>query len=130
MSSEEDPLSLIRNCDKEEDPEVLRQIAIENYCKGLLRKRKAKSRLRAAIPKDGDSIAAKLTMKPLLNLGRGSMVLIYETFVRRPECLRFVQVVINVIHKDFMKAVRKLNESKKLESSAHHRADFGRDYRP
>ncbi|KAI3923978.1 hypothetical protein MKW92_031532 [Papaver armeniacum] len=32
-----------------------------------------------------------------------------------------------VIHEDFMKAVRKLNEAKKLESSAHYNADFGKD---
>ncbi|KAG6598468.1 26S proteasome regulatory subunit S10B-like B, partial [Cucurbita argyrosperma subsp. sororia] len=32
-----------------------------------------------------------------------------------------------VIHEDFMKAVRKLNEAKKLESSAHYSADFGKD---
>nr|XP_029124377.1 26S proteasome regulatory subunit S10B homolog B isoform X3 [Elaeis guineensis] len=32
-----------------------------------------------------------------------------------------------VIHEDFMKAVRKLNEAKKLESSAHYGADFGKD---
>ncbi|XP_065857934.1 squalene monooxygenase SE1-like [Euphorbia lathyris] len=29
-----------------------------------------------------------------------------------------------VIHEDFMKAVRKLNEAKKLESSSHYNADF------
>ncbi|KAG7021171.1 26S protease regulatory subunit 10B-like A, partial [Cucurbita argyrosperma subsp. argyrosperma] len=32
-----------------------------------------------------------------------------------------------VIHEDFMKAVRKLNEAKKLESSAHYSADFGKE---
>ncbi|KAF2324616.1 hypothetical protein GH714_015670 [Hevea brasiliensis] len=32
-----------------------------------------------------------------------------------------------VIHEDFMKAVRKLNEAKKLESSAHYNTDFGKD---
>ncbi|CAI0377568.1 unnamed protein product [Linum tenue] len=32
-----------------------------------------------------------------------------------------------VIHEDFMKAVRKLNEAKKLESSSHYNADFGKD---
>ncbi|KAF3447293.1 hypothetical protein FNV43_RR12476 [Rhamnella rubrinervis] len=32
-----------------------------------------------------------------------------------------------VIHEDFMKAVRKLNEAKKLESSAHYNADFGKE---
>ncbi|KAG5239006.1 regulatory particle triple-A ATPase 4A [Salix suchowensis] len=32
-----------------------------------------------------------------------------------------------IIHEDFMKAVRKLNEAKKLESSAHYNADFGKD---
>ncbi|GMN35610.1 hypothetical protein TIFTF001_005418 [Ficus carica] len=32
-----------------------------------------------------------------------------------------------VIHEDFMKAVRKLNEAKKLESTAHYNADFGKD---
>ncbi|KAG0502716.1 hypothetical protein HPP92_002788 [Vanilla planifolia] len=32
-----------------------------------------------------------------------------------------------VIHEDFMKAVRKLNEAKKLETSAHYKADFGKD---
>ncbi|KAK6143450.1 hypothetical protein DH2020_023798 [Rehmannia glutinosa] len=32
-----------------------------------------------------------------------------------------------VIHEDFMKAVRKLNEAKKLESSAHYSTDFGKD---
>ncbi|AQL04470.1 26S protease regulatory subunit S10B homolog B [Zea mays] len=32
-----------------------------------------------------------------------------------------------VIHEDFMKAVRKLNDAKKLESSAHYSADFGKD---
>ncbi|KAK7819148.1 26S proteasome regulatory subunit 10B homolog A isoform X2 [Quercus suber] len=32
-----------------------------------------------------------------------------------------------VIHEDFMKAVRNLNEAKKLESSAHYSADFGKD---
>ncbi|KAL5697276.1 26S proteasome regulatory subunit 10B A [Ranunculus cassubicifolius] len=32
-----------------------------------------------------------------------------------------------VIHEDFMKAVRKLTEAKKLESSAHYNADFGKD---
>ncbi|PKA49868.1 26S protease regulatory subunit 10B like A [Apostasia shenzhenica] len=32
-----------------------------------------------------------------------------------------------VIHEDFMKAVRKLNEAKKLESSAHYNANFGKD---
>uniref|UniRef100_A0A9I9E834 AAA+ ATPase domain-containing protein n=1 Tax=Cucumis melo TaxID=3656 RepID=A0A9I9E834_CUCME len=32
-----------------------------------------------------------------------------------------------VVHEDFMKAVRKLNEAKKLESSAHYSADFGKD---
>ncbi|CAA2988264.1 26S protease regulatory subunit S10B homolog B [Olea europaea subsp. europaea] len=32
-----------------------------------------------------------------------------------------------VIHEDFMKAVRKLNEAKKLESTAHYSADFGKD---
>ncbi|KAG6474812.1 hypothetical protein ZIOFF_064027 [Zingiber officinale] len=32
-----------------------------------------------------------------------------------------------VIHEDFMKAVRKLNEAKKLESSAHYNADFSKD---
>ncbi|XP_061362928.1 26S proteasome regulatory subunit 10B homolog A-like [Gastrolobium bilobum] len=31
-----------------------------------------------------------------------------------------------VIHEDFMKGVRKLNEAKKLESSAHYNADFGK----
>ncbi|KAG6432906.1 hypothetical protein SASPL_104496 [Salvia splendens] len=32
-----------------------------------------------------------------------------------------------VIHEDFMKAVRKLNEAKKLESSSHYNTDFGKD---
>ncbi|KAI8554229.1 hypothetical protein RHMOL_Rhmol05G0082200 [Rhododendron molle] len=32
-----------------------------------------------------------------------------------------------VIHEDFMKAVRKLTEAKKLESSAHYNTDFGKD---
>ncbi|KAF7138770.1 hypothetical protein RHSIM_Rhsim07G0242400 [Rhododendron simsii] len=32
-----------------------------------------------------------------------------------------------VIHEDFMKAVRKLNEAKKLESTAHYNTDFGKD---
>ncbi|PPD86173.1 hypothetical protein GOBAR_DD16891 [Gossypium barbadense] len=32
-----------------------------------------------------------------------------------------------VIHEDFMKAVRKLNEAKKLESSAHYSTDFGKE---
>ncbi|OEL30511.1 26S protease regulatory subunit S10B-like protein B [Dichanthelium oligosanthes] len=32
-----------------------------------------------------------------------------------------------VIHEDFMKAVRKLNDAKKLESSAHYSADFGKE---
>lgn len=32
-----------------------------------------------------------------------------------------------VIHEDFMKAVRKLTEAKKLEASAHYNADFGKD---
>ncbi|KAJ1408020.1 P-loop containing nucleoside triphosphate hydrolase [Sesbania bispinosa] len=32
-----------------------------------------------------------------------------------------------VIHEDFMKAVGKLNDAKKLESSAHYSADFGKD---
>ncbi|KAF4358282.1 hypothetical protein F8388_014552 [Cannabis sativa] len=32
-----------------------------------------------------------------------------------------------VIHEDFMKAVRKLNEAKKLESSSHYNADFGKE---
>jgi len=32
-----------------------------------------------------------------------------------------------VIHEDFMKAVRKLNEAKKLESTAHYNADFGKE---
>ncbi|KAJ0024232.1 hypothetical protein Pint_09019 [Pistacia integerrima] len=32
-----------------------------------------------------------------------------------------------VIHEDFMKAVRKLNEAKKLESSAHYNTDFGKE---
>ncbi|KAF5183806.1 Atp-dependent zinc metalloprotease ftsh [Thalictrum thalictroides] len=32
-----------------------------------------------------------------------------------------------VIQEDFMKAVRKLNEAKKLESSSHYNADFGKD---
>ncbi|EFJ13668.1 hypothetical protein SELMODRAFT_171164 [Selaginella moellendorffii] len=32
-----------------------------------------------------------------------------------------------VIQEDFMKAVRKLNDAKKLESSAHYSADFGKD---
>lgn len=32
-----------------------------------------------------------------------------------------------VIQEDFMKAVRKLNEAKKLESSAHYSADFGKE---
>eukprot|EP00475_Leptophrys_vorax_P004069 TRINITY_DN1240_c0_g1_i1.p1 TRINITY_DN1240_c0_g1~~TRINITY_DN1240_c0_g1_i1.p1 ORF type:complete len:409 (-),score=54.47 TRINITY_DN1240_c0_g1_i1:19-1245(-) len=32
-----------------------------------------------------------------------------------------------VIHEDFMKAVRKLTDAKKLESSAHYSADFGKD---
>ncbi|KAJ6730978.1 hypothetical protein OIU85_021725 [Salix viminalis] len=32
-----------------------------------------------------------------------------------------------VIHEDFMKAVRKLTEAKKLESTAHYNTDFGKD---
>ncbi|XP_065870197.1 26S proteasome regulatory subunit 10B homolog A-like isoform X2 [Euphorbia lathyris] len=32
-----------------------------------------------------------------------------------------------VIHEDFMKTVRKLNEAKKLESSSHYNADFGKE---
>ncbi|KAG6415035.1 hypothetical protein SASPL_122436 [Salvia splendens] len=32
-----------------------------------------------------------------------------------------------VIHEDFMKAVRKLNEAKKLESTAHYSTDFGKE---
>ncbi|RWR72963.1 26S protease regulatory subunit 10B A [Cinnamomum micranthum f. kanehirae] len=32
-----------------------------------------------------------------------------------------------VIHEDFMKAVRKLNEAKKLESTAHYNTDFGKE---
>ncbi|AQK60009.1 26S protease regulatory subunit S10B B [Zea mays] len=32
-----------------------------------------------------------------------------------------------VVHEDFMKAVRKLNDAKKLESSAHYSADFGKE---
>ncbi|KAL9259737.1 26S proteasome regulatory subunit S10B homolog B-like protein [Drosera capensis] len=32
-----------------------------------------------------------------------------------------------VIHEDFMKAVRKLSEAKKLEASAHYSTDFGKD---
>eukprot|EP00899_Mesostigma_viride_P002186 jgi/Mesvir1/11969/Mv00288-RA.1 len=32
-----------------------------------------------------------------------------------------------VVHEDFMKAVRKLNEAKKLESSAHYSTDFGKE---
>ncbi|KAI3969918.1 hypothetical protein MKX01_038386 [Papaver californicum] len=32
-----------------------------------------------------------------------------------------------VIQEDFMKAVRKVNEAKKLESNAHYNADFGKD---
>eukprot|EP00246_Nothoceros_aenigmaticus_P017241 TRINITY_DN829_c0_g1_i1.p1 TRINITY_DN829_c0_g1~~TRINITY_DN829_c0_g1_i1.p1 ORF type:complete len:397 (+),score=91.15 TRINITY_DN829_c0_g1_i1:36-1226(+) len=32
-----------------------------------------------------------------------------------------------VIHEDFMKAVRKLNDAKKLESSAHYSTDFAKD---
>ncbi|KAK4859371.1 hypothetical protein QYF36_004384 [Acer negundo] len=32
-----------------------------------------------------------------------------------------------VIHEDFMKAVRKLNEAKKLESTSHYNADFGKE---
>jgi 26S proteasome regulatory subunit T4 len=32
-----------------------------------------------------------------------------------------------VIQEDFMKAVRKLNDAKKLESSAHYSADFGKE---
>ncbi|KAG8381493.1 hypothetical protein BUALT_Bualt06G0127600 [Buddleja alternifolia] len=32
-----------------------------------------------------------------------------------------------VIHENFMKAVRKLNEAKELESSAHYSADFGKE---
>ncbi|KAI4388453.1 hypothetical protein MLD38_000775 [Melastoma candidum] len=32
-----------------------------------------------------------------------------------------------VIHEDFMKAMQKLSEAKKLESSAHYNTDFGKD---
>lgn len=32
-----------------------------------------------------------------------------------------------VVHEDFMKAARKGSEAKKLESTAHYNADFGKD---